>query len=205
MRIPQLKIDSEHIRIAAYDPFTDVHGPEKRFAVWLQGCPILCDGCINPHMLSESGGSDMRVSQITSLIGRQVRSGFPIDGVTFMGGEPMTQASGVAQILQWCSENTALNTLLFSGYTLESLRNDSNTDVRRVLGLIDVLIDGRYMADRRAMGDIRGSSNQRIHHLNRQRLMGTSFERKTAEFTVTNDSQGFGVDQTGFVPDDITI
>lgn len=206
MKIPQSEITTGHVRVAAYDPLTEAHGPGKRFALWLQGCPILCPGCTNPEMLSEEGGSTMRVSQIVSLIHRQVLGGFPIDGITFMGGEPMTQAVAVADILQWCKENTGLNTILFSGYTLESLRKSDDANVQRVLKLLDVLIDGPYVEDKRAMGDIRGSSNQKIHHLNDKRLEGVAFTRKTAEFLIDGgDAEGMKVIQTGFRPDQIKI
>ena len=204
MNIPQLEIPTGLVKVAAYDPLTEVHGPGKRFALWLQGCPILCPGCINPEMLSEQGGSDMRVTQITSLIRRSVLGGFPVEGVTFMGGEPMMQARAVADILDWCRKNTNLNTLLFSGYTLEALRQNGDANVKRILDMLDTLIDGPYIQSKRSMGDIRGSSNQKIHHLNDRRLQGASFERKTAEFIVDEScTEGAGVIQTGFRPDQI--
>lgn len=205
MKIPQLDIPTGQIRVGAYDPLTEVHGPGKRFALWLQGCPLLCNGCINPEMLPEKGGSDMRVSQMTSLISRQVNGGFPIDGLTLMGGEPMTQAVAVADILQWCKKNTELNTILFSGYTLESLRQSNNSDIQRILDILDVLIDGRYIEAKRSMGDIRGSSNQRIHHLNDKKLQGVPFTRKTAEFIIDGGQTAqLQVIQTGFRPEQIT-
>ncbi|RME67683.1 MAG: 4Fe-4S cluster-binding domain-containing protein, partial [Nitrospirae bacterium] len=29
---------------------TEAEGPGRRFALWVQGCPIRCQGCWNRHM-----------------------------------------------------------------------------------------------------------------------------------------------------------
>lgn len=200
MSIHQLHSDEGIIKVGDYTPLTSVHGPGKRFAVWTQGCPILCAGCVNQEMLPTSGGKDMRISQIISMIHRQSQSDFPIDGVTFMGGEPMVQARAIADILQWLRDNSELNTILFSGFLLETLQKDTNKDVQRVLSMTDVIIDGPYVEELRHMADIRGSSNQQIHHLNKRRLENASFARRDAEFFV---NQG-DVIKTGFNPNEIT-
>jgi len=205
MNIPQLDIPEGHIKIAEYDPLTEVHGPGKRFAIWVQGCNLSCQGCINPEMLSKDGGSYMRISQITSLIHRALTSNFPIEGITFMGGEPMIQAGAISDILEWSNENTTLNTVLFSGYKLDDLHKSGNDKIQKVLGLLDVLIDGPFIEAKRSMNDIRGSSNQIIHHLNDRRLENASFLRKTAEFIVDDNGGDLGVVQTGFTPDQIKI
>ncbi len=200
MNIDQINPGDGLVRVADYIPLTAVHGPGNRFALWLQGCPISCYGCINPDMIPVSGGRDMRVSQITSMISRQATSVSPIEGVTFMGGEPMIQARAIADILEWMRDNGGLNSILFSGFTLENLRNDTNADVKRVLSMIDVLVDGPYVEKLRRMSDIRGSSNQKIHHFNKQRLINLSFERMEAEFSV----DGGDIVRTGFELNEIT-
>lgn len=205
MNIPQLDIPAGEARVADYDPLTEVHGPGKRFAIWFQGCPILCPGCVNQDMLGESGGRNMRGTQLTSLIDRQVKGVTPISGITFMGGEPMTQASAVLGILQWCRENTNLNSILFSGYSIEALRKSNNASVNEVLNLLDVLIDGPYLEGKRSMRDIRGSSNQRIHHLNDKRLEGSDFTRQTVEYMIGATKNTAGVIQSGFSPEQIKI
>lgn len=205
MNIPQLETEKGHVKVGGYDPLTEAHGPGKRFALWVQGCSLMCPGCINQDMLPENGGSDMRVTQITSLIQRQVQSAFPIEGITFMGGEPMMQASAIADILAWCRENMDLNTILFSGYTLSVLRRSNDANIQRVLSMLDVLIDGRYIQERRSMDDIRGSNNQTIHHLKNSRLVDASFSRRTAEFMIDDGAAGnLSIVQSGFTPNQIT-
>ncbi len=200
MKIDQINPGDGLVRVADYIPLTAVHGPGNRFALWLQGCPISCDGCINPDMIPVSGGRDMRVTQITSMVGRQTTSVSPIEGITFMGGEPMTQARAVADILEWMRDNGELNSILFSGFILDNLRNNTNEDIRRVLSMVDVLIDGPYVEKLRRMSDIRGSHNQKIYHLNKQRLINASFDRMEAEFSV----DGGDIVKTGFEPNEIT-
>lgn len=201
MSINQLNPGEGLVRIGDYSSLTGVHGPGHRFALWLQGCPILCPGCVNEDMLPASGGRNMRISQITSMIQRQTHSDSPIDGVTFMGGEPMIQAKAIADILQWLHDNGDLNTILFSGFSLNILRRDINKDVQHVLSMLDVLIDGPYIEKLRHMSDIRGSSNQQIHHLNRRRLENASFVRGESEYFVGSGD----VVKSGFDPNEITL
>ena len=56
-----------------------------------------------------------------------------------------------------------IGVIIYSGFTLEELRNKS--DANHLLELTDILIDGRYI---KALDDGRayiGSSNQRLHYL----------------------------------------
>ena len=62
--------------------------------------------------------------------------------------------------------------MAFSGYTLEQLRGEAQPfppDVqatRALVDLVDVLVDGPYVASRRTAAlPLRGSSNQRVHFL----------------------------------------
>ena len=58
----------------------------------------------------------------------------------------------------------------YSGYTLEELegRGDAATD--ELLGLLDMLVDGRYIEEQRNLTLIyRGSENQRVIDMNKTR------------------------------------
>ena len=37
------------LRVAQVVPDTAAEGPGRRFAVWVQGCPLACPGCFNPE------------------------------------------------------------------------------------------------------------------------------------------------------------
>ena len=62
----------------------------------------------------------------------------------------------------------------YSGYTLEELqkRNDPATD--ELLGMLDILVDGRYVEALRNLTLIyRGSENQRVIDMNKTRAEGS--------------------------------
>lgn len=87
--------------------------------------------------------------------------------VTFTGGDPLYQAEAIVPLAEeirrrgytiWC----------YTGFTLEQLRDNEEAPEgsARLLQLIDVLVDGPYIAALRDPGlRFRGSSNQRIIHL----------------------------------------
>ena len=38
---------------------TEAEGPGRRFALWVQGCSLRCEGCCNPHLFAERGGENL--------------------------------------------------------------------------------------------------------------------------------------------------
>ncbi len=89
-----------------------------------------------------------------------------VTGITFSGGEPMQQASALAEIARLARQRRELDIICFTGYRYEKLRDDPpNPQVADLLDQIDVLIDGPYVAHLNAPTGLRGSSNQRIIYL----------------------------------------
>ena len=86
-----------------------------------------------------------------------------IKGVNILGGEPMQQVKDntLLNLLKRIRMETNKPIWLWSGYTLEEiLRNEKRLEI---LKEVDVLIDGRFEADKRdIMLKYRGSSNQRV-------------------------------------------
>ncbi len=152
------------MQIAHLAPCTEAEGPGKRFAVWFQGCPLRCPGCCNPEYLPFSGGQRKTVDEMMDLLNRS-RDQFGIEGITLLGGEPFAHAAaGLA--LARAARNLQLSTMVFSGYTLEDLRQRPESEVAELLDLTDILVDGPYVreqpdTERRWIG----STNQRIHFL----------------------------------------
>jgi anaerobic ribonucleoside-triphosphate reductase activating protein len=151
------------VRVAQIVECTAAEGPGKRFAIWFQGCPLRCTGCCNPEMLPFTGGEDVDVAEIAARMQSAVGGG--IEGITLLGGEPFTHASGAAA-LAFEARQLGLSVMVFSGYTLEELRARADRETESLLALTDILVDGRYERDlpetsRRWIG----SANQRIHFL----------------------------------------
>lgn len=86
-------------------------------------------------------------------------------GITISGGEPFLQAVGLCKLVKRARQESRLDVMLYSGYTLEELRSWQDGDVEDLLANTDILIDGEYLEDR-DMGHLyRGSDNQGIHFL----------------------------------------
>jgi len=139
-------------RVHAIEPRSRANGPGARFVVWLQGCTLGCPGCFNPGTHA-SGGREVAVESLD--FGE-------VEGISLSGGEPMQQPEAALALLQRARAR-GLSTLMFSGYTLEEIRELPGGPA--VLAQLDVLIDGRYVAGERLASGLRGSANQRIQLL----------------------------------------
>lgn len=152
------------LNIASWIACTEVEGPGKRFALWVQGCLLRCAGCCNPHMFELSPRNIMEAGEVWGLI-QAAKDSHGIEGVTFLGGEPMLQARGLAEVARLCRKS-GLSVVVFTGYTLEQLKENPLPGVPELLSETDLLIDGAFEAGQpEAERNWVGSANQRFHYL----------------------------------------
>ena len=145
------------MRIANYIQDSIVDGRGLRFTLFTQGCPHRCEGCHNPQTHDFDGGREMSTDEIVAIILKNPLT----DGVTFSGGEPFAQARDCAAIARAVREK-GLNVWAYSGYTFEQLLAGSD-DMRELLSLCDVLVDGPFILAQRSLSlKWRGSANQRV-------------------------------------------
>ena len=157
------------LRIAGIIRESIVDGPGIRFAVFGQGCPHNCQGCHNPDSHDFEGGYDCAIDKILEEIDKNPL----LKGVTFSGGEQFCQAEEFAELGEKIRER-GLSVVTFTGYTYEELLDLSNESINRLLEVTDLLIDGRYEADKRDLTlKFRGSSNQRIIDMKKTRETGS--------------------------------
>ena len=157
------------LRIAGIIRESIVDGPGIRFAVFGQGCSHNCQGCHNPDSHDFEGGYDCAIDKILEEIDKNPL----LKGVTFSGGEPFCQAEEFAELGEKIRER-GLSVVTFTGYTYEELLDLSNESINRLLEVTDLLIDGRYEADKRDLTlKFRGSSNQRIIDMKKTRETGS--------------------------------
>jgi anaerobic ribonucleoside-triphosphate reductase activating protein len=175
--MPVPTADTLTMQIAQVVPCTEAEGPGKRFAVWFQGCPLRCPGCCNPEFLPFRGGQTKTAREMTEWVGR-IREESGIEGITLLGGEPFAHTTaGVA--LARGARDLGLSVMVFSGYTIEDLRERTEPEVGELLGLTDILVDGPY--DRNNPDGERrwiGSTNQRIHFLTPRYSFDEQWRRK---------------------------
>ena len=90
-------------------------------------------------------------------------------GVTFSGGEPFEQVPALIELAKMCKE-AGLSLMSYSGYTLEELEGRNDPDTDEFLGMLDVLVDGRYDEKLRNLTLIYcGSENQRVIDMKKTR------------------------------------
>lgn len=149
------------INIAHFLARSQAEGPGWRAALWVQGCPILCKGCINQEMLPFI---DRHWVEVEALVTR-ILSINDIEGITFLGGEPFAQADALAEVAQQVRHH-GLSVMTFTGYTLEELYLKDEAGVKNLLAHTDLLISGPFIQERFTdkLPWI-GSDNQEYHFL----------------------------------------
>ena len=145
------------IRMAGIAGDSIVDGPGIRTTYFAQGCPHHCEGCHNPETWDFSVGTPMETEALAAI----ARANPLCRGVTFSGGEPFAQAEAFAELAE-ILKGEGYEVASYSGYTFEQLLQGPPAQ-RRLLSLLDVLVDGPFVLSRRSLDLVyRGSDNQRI-------------------------------------------
>lgn len=154
------------------------NGEGVRVSLFVSGCTNHCENCFQPQTWDFHYGQPFTGETEDRLI-EMLRPGY-INGLTLLGGEPFepeNQRALLPFLRRVRRELPEKNIWSYSGFTYEELLTDGShprceiTD--ELLGLIDVLVDGRFV---QALHDIslrfRGSRNQRLIDLNATRRTG---------------------------------
>jgi anaerobic ribonucleoside-triphosphate reductase activating protein len=178
------------VNVALVVACTEAEGPGRRFALWVQGCPLRCPGCCNPEFLPFGGGEKRPVTDVIAAIDAARALG--IEGVSLLGGEPTSQAAAMARIAE-ASQGMGLSVMVYSGFTREALTNRHDDDVDRLLAATDLLVDGPYVeAERTTERRFIGSTNQVLHRLTARALRPDPRldEGNSIELRLTTDKSG---------------
>ena len=151
-------INKVDIRINSYIPITRAEGPNARFCIWVQGCSLHCKGCANYAMWDKDGGTIYNVEELIELIKSYKDK---IEGITFLGGEPLEQIEAVTEISK-AVQKMGLSVLVFTGYKYSEL--SERKEFKELTKHIDILIDGKYEEDKQDFSrPWVGSSNQNYY------------------------------------------
>ena len=148
--------------------FDIADGAGVRVTIFVSGCRNRCKGCFQPETWNFAYGQEFTEETEEKLL-EMLRPGF-IDGLTLLGGdpfEPENQAALLPFLRRMSSELPKKTVWAFTGYTLEELKTEGfrsrSGDTDEMLGLIDVLVDGRFEEEKKDISlRFRGSSNQRL-------------------------------------------
>ncbi len=152
------------------------NGPGMRVTLFVSGCTNHCPGCFQPETWDFDYGQPFTKETEDRLI-ELLRPSY-VSGLTLLGGdpfEPQNQRALLPFLRRVKAELPKKTIWAFTGFVLEKelLADGSHprcevTD--HMLGLIDVLVDGRFIeAQKDVTLRFRGSRNQRLIDLNRSR------------------------------------
>lgn len=162
------------LNLASVRLCTESEGPGKRFAIWVQGCEKRCPGCCNIHMQEKKKNVIVDAQDVIKLIQKSVDDN-GIEGVSFIGGEPMLQAEGLGEIAKW-AHSIGLTVLVFTGYLYSDLQRMNNPIVNELLEHVDLLVDGPFNQEEYDYErDWIGSKNQQLHFLTEAYQPGIEF------------------------------
>lgn len=134
-------------------------------SLFVQGCPLHCEGCFNKELWDFEGGKEYD-SKIRDLLLSLLAPDY-VKRFSLLGGEPLApkNVNGSLNALRGIRNvfNNTKEIWLYTGYTLEELNERCDRDVAEILSMIDVLVDGRFIYAQRDLSlAFKGSTNQRI-------------------------------------------
>ncbi len=149
------------------------NGPGVRVSLFVSGCRHRCKGCFNSEAWDFSYGRPYTEHTEKEII-NALKPGH-IAGLSFLGGEPFEPENIealTALALRFHEAYPHKTLWCYSGFTYEEILGGARCavsggagqeDAKRLLSLIDVLVDGKFVEAQKDAGLLfRGSSNQRI-------------------------------------------
>ena len=129
-------------------------GPGLRVAVFLKGCPLRCAWCHNPESQSFEPESYVRIRrledkefEVNELVGKRMTVGEVLEdvekdvsifdeskgGVTFSGGEPLSQPEFLREMLRACKAKEIHTVVDTSGFASQSV-------IESIMPLTDIFL-----------------------------------------------------------------
>lgn len=157
---------------------TDVaNGPGVRVSLFVSGCTHACKGCFNSEAWDFCYGQPFTEETMEELL--KALSPDYIRGFSVLGGEPLEphNRETVCRIVETVKKRYPQKDVwCYTGYDYERdiLRWESeDAAVAKLLGLIDVLVDGEFVEEKKNLRlAFRGSENQRLIDIKKSRTAG---------------------------------
>ena len=153
------------------------NGEGIRVSLFVSGCRNRCPGCFQPETWDFNYGREFTEESENEIF--SALDNPSVRGLTILGGEPMepeNQAALLPFLLKFKSRFPDKTLWIYTGNTLEELQGNHRNhtgETEGILALVDVLVDGRYEAEKHSLGlRFRGSENQRVIDMNLTRESG---------------------------------
>jgi len=177
------------MRVGLIKNHTLVEGPGERFALWVQGCPLRCLGCFNPHFFDFAGGTEATPEQLNALLEQSLSEHPTLEGVTLLGGEPFSQAEG-CYLFARKAKDLGLSVVTFTGYTYQAIQKKNLPHWQELVSVTDVLVAGPFLQEK--VDKSRpwlGSTNQQYHFLSSRYTLEDFQEPDGIEISIGQDGQ----------------
>lgn len=146
---------------AALKKFDIANGPGVRVSLFVSGCRHHCKNCFNREAWDFNFGKPFTEETEEEILAELDRE--YITGLSLLGGEPFEPENRAAltELLKKVKErNSQKQIWCYTGFEFEMLTDPT---ALKMLSLIDVLVDGKFVEELKSPDLIfRGSSNQRI-------------------------------------------
>ena len=140
------------------------NGPGIRVSLFVSGCRHRCKNCFNSEAWDFNYGKEFNDATINEII-NALKPDY-VEGLSLLGGEPFEPENqeGLIKLLEKVrSELPCKNVWCYTGFTLEEDLMNGSENAKKLLSLIDVLVDGKFVEELKDASLIfRGSSNQNI-------------------------------------------
>lgn len=142
-----------------------VNGEGVCVSFFTQGCPHHCPGCFNEETWDFDGGIEYVEHTKWQIIEYIGANGF-YRNFSVLGGEPLVDENLEITEEVISAVRTAypyIKIFLWTGYTFEELEQSPHSQIKHILSMIDVLIDGPFKVEEKDLDlPLRGSRNQRV-------------------------------------------
>lgn len=144
------------------------NGPGVRVSLYVSGCRNCCKGCFNKETWDFDYGQPFTKEVEDSII-KGLEPDY-ISGFTLLGGDPFEPENSkvLAPFMKRLREIYPDKSIwCFTGYDLDAEllagKKGDMADVMDILQTLDVLVDGRFVEEKKDLNlRFRGSANQRI-------------------------------------------
>ena len=144
------------------------NGKGVRVSLFVSGCNHHCKGCFNAQAWDFNYGKEFTEKEIDRILDDLDHP--YVSGLSLLGGEPLEYSNqkGLLPLVKKVKEKFPdKNIWCYTGFDFEkdvigNMSKNNNT-TRDLLIYIDVIVDGRYIEEKKDISlRFRGSSNQRI-------------------------------------------
>lgn len=144
------------------------NAPGISVSFYVQGCVHHCKNCFNPETWDFDGGKEFTPEVLEEIIQALTANGIT-RSLCILGGEPLCPQNLELTLLviSYAREKVpGIKVYIWTGYIYENLLKNEAPELKKILSMTDVLVDGPYVEELRDITlSMRGSSNQRIINL----------------------------------------